>query len=197
MSKSYLTNHRKPEAEVTPYDFYSTNKASVRTFLTEYLKEHIINYAWECACGIGNISKVLEEYNIKHIDTDLIDRGYGTGGIDFLKQTELIDSSIDVIITNPPFKNADEFIKKSIELNSKYIILFGKITILEGKKRYNDIWSKYKPYRIYIHTSRQGCGGYGQEDFFNGGAAACFMWYIFNTQDYNKDPVIKWLPINS
>lgn len=197
-NKKYFKSFSRNNAEFSaPYDFYSTNKDSVRTFLKEFLKEHEINYVWECACGKGNIAKVLDEFKIKHIDTDLIDRNFGTGNVDFLEQDKLIDNDIDVIMTNPPFKFSDEFIEKAIELKpSKYIIIYFALTILEGKNRYNKIWSMYNPYRVYIHPSRQGCDIEGREEFKNSGPR-CYLWLVFDTQDYSKDPVIKWLPINS
>jgi len=45
--------------------------------------------------------------------TDLVDRGYGEGNVDFLACTEQFDGDI---ITNPPYKFAKEFVEKGLEL---------------------------------------------------------------------------------
>ena len=205
----YITNHRKKEKEIVPFEFYSTHKNSVRTFLTEFLIDHQIKYAWEPACGLGNISKVLEEFGIKHISSDIVDRtpqlNNFIGGLDFLEQKDLIDG-FDTIITNPPFKYAEEFVKKAAELNpEKYIIMYLKLTFLEGKKRYK-LFQDFKPSKIYIHPSRQGCSPEGKEEFNNGGAV-CYAWYVWETDDLvlinGKDKIkrdhtdIYWLPLNS
>jgi hypothetical protein len=53
---------------------------------------------WECAAGEGWLSEVLKtRYEV--LSTDLIDRGYGQGGVDFLKQTKVVPN----IVTNPPY----------------------------------------------------------------------------------------------
>jgi hypothetical protein len=63
---------------------------------------------WEPACGDGSISKELEAAGYAVHSTDLIDRGYGTGGVDFLLDYR---TSADNIVTNPPFKFAEEFVR--------------------------------------------------------------------------------------
>jgi hypothetical protein len=55
---------------------------------------------WEPACGDGAISKVLEAAGYTVISTDLVDRGYGHGGHDFLKSETPLGRNI---ITNPPY----------------------------------------------------------------------------------------------
>lgn len=66
-------------------DYYATDPKAVELLLENETFNHSI---WECACGEGHIAKVLESNGYSVISTDLIDRGYGEGGIDFLTQTE-------------------------------------------------------------------------------------------------------------
>src|SRR5437867_3444378 len=40
---------------------------------------------WECACGDGAMSRVLEQTGLPVFSSDLYERGYGEAGIDFLK----------------------------------------------------------------------------------------------------------------
>jgi len=58
-------------------DFYPTPPAGTRALLEV---ESFTGPIWEPACGDGAISKVLESAGHQVISTDLIDRGYGTGG---------------------------------------------------------------------------------------------------------------------
>lgn len=58
---------------------------------------------WECSAGQGHLSERLTELGYEVRSTDLIDRGYGEGGIDFLQTTEMWDGDI---LTNPPYKYA-------------------------------------------------------------------------------------------
>src|SRR3546814_8432653 len=59
-------------------DFYPSPRSATLALLSVERFEGTI---WEPACGNGAISRVLEEQGHEVVSTDLIDRGYGTGGI--------------------------------------------------------------------------------------------------------------------
>ena len=99
--------------EREPNDFYSTDPKAVRA-LMERLQIDKKTVIYECACGSGNISRELESMGYTVISTDLVNRGYGTPGIDFL-QVKTIPSNC-MILTNPPYKYTTEFIEHSISL---------------------------------------------------------------------------------
>lgn len=89
---------------------------------------HLCNQIWECACGEGHLSKVLENRGYKVYSTDLIDRGFGDGNIDFLKYDgKKIHCDI---LTNPPYKYAKEFVKKS------FLSVFHNIDLLDLIRKY-------------------------------------------------------------
>lgn len=79
------------------YEFYPTPPEATRALLSVESFEGDI---WEPACGDGAISKVLEAAGYQVVSTDLIDRGFGAGGQDFLKSPEPLARNI---ITNPPY----------------------------------------------------------------------------------------------
>ena len=58
------------------------------------------------------MSRVLEAAGYKVRSTDLVDRGYGRCGIDYLSNTETMATNI---VTNPPFKLTEQFILKTVE----------------------------------------------------------------------------------
>ncbi|MGY8685129.1 hypothetical protein Q2941_46435 [Bradyrhizobium sp. UFLA05-153] len=53
---------------------------------------------WECACGDGSMSRVLEQTCQPVRSSDLYDRGYGEAGVDFLRAERTTDN----VITNGP-----------------------------------------------------------------------------------------------
>lgn len=78
---------------------------------------------------------MLKEYypNNEVVLTDLINRGYGTGGIDFL--THDYGRKFNNVVTNPPFKYMKQFAEKALKVTTDKVLLFGKIQFLEGKGR--------------------------------------------------------------
>ena len=67
----------------------------------------------EPACGAGHMAKVLHEYFGKVRCADVADYGYGEVQ-DFLSPH--IVNGMDWIITNPPFRLAEEFALKALVL---------------------------------------------------------------------------------
>jgi hypothetical protein len=57
---------------------------------------------WEPCCGNGAMAQVLESHGHHVVGTDLVDRGYGEGGRDFLMESRLPDG-VTAIVTNPPY----------------------------------------------------------------------------------------------
>ncbi|WP_286705232.1 hypothetical protein [Acidiphilium sp. 37-64-53] len=62
-------------------DFYATP-----TWVTEALLRHIKfrGPIWEPCCGTGAMSTVLTKHGHEVVSTDIVDRGFGTAGIDFM-----------------------------------------------------------------------------------------------------------------
>lgn len=183
------SNHTDKDREVN--DFYATDPKTLELLL-EKLKEDEIKLSaniWECACGKGHLSKVLEKHNYNVLSTDLIDRGYGNTGIDFLKAPNEWSGDI---ITNPPYKYAQEFVEKSLEVINigRYSIMLLKIQFLEGKNRYK-MFKKYPPKYVYVNSSRQTC-------YINGdmskkmNSASCYCWFIWQKGFYGN-PEIRWI----
>ena len=101
-------------------DYYATPPQTTKSLLDILeLKGNI----YEPACGEGHISKVLEEYypDSKIYSSDLIDRGYGKV-IDFLTY-DYKNKIFNNIITNPPFKFAEEFIRKALSITTDKVIM--------------------------------------------------------------------------
>lgn len=180
------SNHT--EKERADNDFYATDPEAIDKL--RGTGELTCNNIWECACGAGHLSKRLEifGYNVK--STDLIDRGYGETGVDFLAQTEMFDGDI---LTNPPYKYAMEFVLKALELilDGHKVFMFLKVTFLEGQTRYNKLFSQYPPKKIYVFSKRISCAGNGEFEKFPSSAVA-YAWYVWE-KGFTGDTVVKWI----
>ena len=116
------TAHSEEEREEN--DFYATDPKALELFLDQTGIK--LRNVWECACGQGHLAEVLKQRNLLGRASDLIDRGYGNTNIDFLTSIEIYDN----IITNPPYKNALEFVQQALKLSNKKVVMFLKLVYL-------------------------------------------------------------------
>jgi adenine-specific DNA methylase len=173
-------------------DFYATDPKSVLSLLeVEDFNNGII---LEPCCGQGHISKTLEKHtNSKVISRDLIDRGYGEGGQDFLLFQE--PNQCDYIITNPPYSLAKEFVEQSLKVATKKVAMFLKIQFLEGQSRKE--WFKTTPLKtVYVFSKRQKSLRNGETINPKTGKSwsntMCFCWFVWE-KGYEGKPQIEWV----
>lgn len=166
-------------------DYYATDPKSIKPLFEQ---ESFSATIWEPACGEGHLSKAMKVEGKEVISTDLFFRGYGGGGRDFLKEN--IGYGCD-IITNPPYKYAQEFVEKAINLTGKKVAMFLKITFLEGKKR-KKFFEKYPPKTIYVFSYRVNVAKNGLQEEFQKSSAACYAWFVWE-KGFIGNPEIKWI----
>ncbi|MBQ6908544.1 MAG: class I SAM-dependent methyltransferase [Synergistaceae bacterium] len=170
-------------------DYYATEPRAVELLLEQ---EKFAPVIWECACGEGHISKVLEQAGYKVISTDLIYRGFGQDEpLDFL--SEMADGSFDGdIITNPPYKYALGFLEQAIKVikPKAKVAMFLKLTFLEGKKR-REFFEKNPPKIVYVSSARLSCAKNGEFEKYPSSAAA-YAWFVWE-KGFKGEPVIKWI----
>ncbi|HEL1192748.1 TPA: class I SAM-dependent methyltransferase [Streptococcus equi subsp. zooepidemicus] len=176
-------------------DFYATPKEATELFLANHDLTNFKSFL-EPACGQGHISEVLREQfpDANITSCDLIDRGYGLSNIDFLKLDVSLDKFVDVVITNPPFKLAVEFIKKALTVADHQVIMFLKIQFLETKTR-QELFSTTPLKYVYVHSKRVSPMRNGSPTDEKGkpwSSAMCFAWFVWQ-KGYEGDPMIKFL----
>ncbi len=181
------SNHTDKERENN--DFYATEpKAGELLLELETFSQNI----WECACGEGHLSKVFEKAGYTVKSTDLIYRGFGEGGVDFLSDD--ITFWNGDIITNPPYKYAKQFIEKALNIipEGNKIAMFLKIQFLEGKER-KKLFLSNPPKTIYVSSSRLLCAKNARFDemIAGGGSAVAYAWFIWE-KGFNGTTELKW-----
>jgi hypothetical protein len=168
------------------HDYYATEPKAVE-LLVDILPFN--NKIWECACGEGHLSEALIKKGFQVKSTDLIDRGYGTGGYDFLNSNDTWDGDI---ITNPPYKFAEPFVEKALSLiqDGNKVAMFMGIQFLEGKRR-KDFLQKNNLKYVFVSSSRLNCAKNGDFKKYSGNSARCYAWYIWE-KGYVGETIIKW-----
>lgn len=166
-------------------DYYATEPKAVEHLMRLEQFNHDI---WEPACGEGHISEVLKAHGYKVVSTDFVDRNYGGIG-DFLAIDNIYWHGD--IITNPPYKYAQEFVEKALSIipDGNKVAMFLKLTFLEGKAR-KELFKTNPPKTVWVSSSRLKCAMNGEFDAV-GGSATAYAWYIWE-KGFKGDPVIKW-----
>ena len=165
-------------------DYYPTPPEATHALLQREKFEGLI---WEPACGDGAISTILEDYGYEVLSTDLIDRGYGKGGIDFLTS----DLTAPNIITNPPFSIAEAFLKHSLNQTTGKVAFLCKLQFLEGAKR-KIIFENSPLKTVYVFSKRIKFHANGDTTKKTNSSMLCFAWFVFE-HGYEGEPSLSWI----
>ena len=137
-----------------------------------------------------HISDILEEYGYKVYKTDIVERSRKLDDvIDFLEYCKPWSGDI---ITNPPYKQARQFIQKALDIVSmgNKVAMFLKLTFLESKDR-KQFFLENPPKTVYVSSSRLYCAKNG--DFSKPySSAVAYAWYLWE-KGYQGETIIKWI----
>jgi hypothetical protein len=160
-------------------DLYETPAEAVHTLLR---CETLPRWIWEPAAGRKAISSILEAAGHSVWSTDLVRRGVPgvLEGVDFLMESFAPMGAHEAIVTNPPFKLADEFIRHGLRLCPKVIMLL-RWAYAEGAGR-SDIIDGHLS-RVWLGKERLPMmhrdGWEGHKDT---NAGQPFAWFVFERQ---------------
>lgn len=168
-----------------PHDYYATPPEAVERLLEV---EEFYHRILEPCCGEGHISRVLAAHGHEVVSYDLIDRGFGIGGVDFLKLGAIQGADI---ITNPPYKESTKLVRHALDIQQegRKVAMLLKIQFLEGLDR-AQLFDDHPPKKIYVFSKRIKCAKNG--DFSCGAGTICFAWYIWQ-KGYKGETILKWL----
>lgn len=125
---------------------------------TRALIEHVIGRApirgahcLEPACGRGHMSAPLAEYFAKVTSSDIADYGYGAVG-DFLDRGP--DETFDWVITNPPFRLAEDFVLKALPMARSGVAVLVRTVFIESVGRLQRVFSRFPPSEVAQFAER-------------------------------------------
>ncbi|MFT0892939.1 class I SAM-dependent methyltransferase [Pseudochelatococcus sp. G4_1912] len=175
-------------------DFYETPREATLALLRN---EPFSGVIWEPCAGRGAISRELEAAGHTVVKQDLVswpeaDNEIKTP-IDFLME-QVAPSGCSCIVTNPPYKLSDEFIRHGLSLVGKVVVLL-RLMALEGAKRSDLIDSHLV--RVWAGIERLPMmHRYGWEGRKNGNSGAPFAWFVFEAAPRGVRPIelrrISW-----
>lgn len=176
-------------AERKPYDFYATPIDVVENFLKGY--ELPKGSLLEPSAGNGNILQAIhnklgennditaleireeESNNLSKLANSVI------VGQDFLEY-DFKNQKFDVIIGNPPYSKAKEFIEKCFELQSDngVVIMLLRTAFLESKSRFK-FWQQHPLSELHVLSKRPSFTGKGTD-------ATSYSWFVWDNRNNNQ-----------
>ena len=140
---------------------------------------------WECACGDGAMSRVLENTGCPVRSSDLYDRGYGDAGVDFLTGSSVTDN----IVTNPPYNCAEGFVASGLHSARRKFALLLRLAFLEGANRANNIFSRTPPSRVWVFSER--ITFYPAGAVQAGTGTTAYAWFVWDKDATGSE--LRWL----
>ena len=173
------------DEERSKLDYYGTDPRSTRALLEQEAFD--IN-VWEPCAGHHLMVNVLKEAGYSVKATDIADYGFGDEKINFLDFEGEWDGDI---VTNPPYGLSTDFVVKALEVvkPGHKVAMFLRLQTLEGKDRYDRIFSVNPPKTVYIFINRQVSD---KNDDFNKGSAVAYAWYVWE-KGFTGTPALKWI----
>jgi hypothetical protein len=173
----------KRRADLDGPDFFPTPAWATEALVAN---EAFDGEIWECACGDGEMARVLEGAGYKVRATDLYARGYGETGVDFLKARRKTAN----IVTNPPYNVAEAFVAQGLKLARHKFALLLRLAFLEGANRANTIFLKHPPARVWVFSERITFYMKGAER--TGSGTTAYAWFVWDKAA--KGPTeLRWL----
>lgn len=143
----------------------------------------------EPACGRGHMAWAMSEYFHAVDPADVFDYGFGRVS-DFMKAPYEI-GSYDWVITNPPFKLAEDFILKALAISRRGVAMLTRTVFIESVGRYDHLFSKIPPYRFAQFTERVPMVK-GRVDK-KASTATGYAWIVWHKLEHSPTELV-WIP---
>lgn len=187
---SHAVMSQRVEAADSPDDFPTPPWAS------RALIEHVIGSepvaglsCLEPACGAGHMVKVLREYFDEVRFSDAHDYGFGPTR-DFLSYP-YETNAVDWVITNPPFRLAEEFVQRSLKVARRGVAMLVRTVFLESVGRYERLFRDTPPTKFAQFVERVPMVR-GRLDA-KASTATGYAWLVWDHSDKKTSEVI-WIP---
>lgn len=188
---SHAVMAQRHEAADSPDDF-PTPPWATRAFV-----EHVIGVeaargltCLEPACGRGYMAKPLKEYFGQVEASDAYHYGYAPVR-DFLSHP-FQALSHDWVITNPPFRLAEEFVERALFVARRGVAILARTVFLESVGRYEGIFRDRPPTKFAQFAERVPMVK-GRVDP-KASTATGYAWFVWEKNAGDAGPRLMWVP---
>ena len=135
----------------------------------------------EPACGLNDMVEVIQKYN-NCVARDLV------SGQDFMRCSDIFPN----VITNPPYKNALQFVLKAKQVATKKIALLCKLVFLESISRYEMFLDKEFPLKKIMVFCKRVNFMSDKDPKGEKSSTMAIAWFVWD-RDYGGKPYIEWI----
>jgi hypothetical protein len=158
-------------------DLYETPACAVEALLRV---EKLPKLIWEPACGPGAIVRVLRAHGYDVFASDLVDYGDPTAFCprDFLMERKPPPGYGKCILTNPPFKLVEQFVRHAIEICPLVLMLL-RLAFYESERRC-DLLENCGLARIHVFRKRLPMMHRAGWEGRKGNSGMAFAWFVWD-----------------
>jgi hypothetical protein len=182
-NRAHALKHRRD-------DLYETPPEAVEALLRI---EQLPHRLWEPACGRGAIVNVLRAAGHECIGSDLVDYGDPTHFYrrDFLMERKAPDGC-EAIVTNPPFKLAQQFVEHALDLCPRVVMLL-RWAFMESDRR-TSILEDRGLARIHVFRKRLPMMHRAEWEGPRASSSMTFAWFCWDRAHHGPPIVhrISW-----
>ena len=186
------------------WDFYPTSEETVQSAF-EFLLEECPQYSRQraerlaildpgCADGVwGRVAKrILKNPLVDGVEIQ--DRfgkpeGYSRwANCDFHEFAKTVNDEWNLIVGNPPYRHAEQFVRTSLELLEPggHLLFLLRLAFLEGQARGTGLWREFPPQSIGVCSKRPSFTGNGRTD------ALAYMIVLWQ-KGFTGEPRLRWI----
>ena len=176
-----------PKDKRHPNDYYPT-PAPVTQALLE--RESFPETVWEPAAGRGHMARELRRHGYRVFASELYTEpgdDQTNACLDFLSPGGKLGQSI---ITNPPYRQAEAFVRRAIELEIEKHAWLLRFQFIESVSRF-PLFRDHPPRRLWVFSRRVQVSERGLVNPVGG--MIVYAWWVWE-RGYVGSPELKWIP---
>lgn len=173
-----MSNQQVARKRKDPLDFYETPPEAVHALMKvekwdpPYCQ---VWQVWEPCAGNGAIVKALNQHGIGVLATDIVQRDFPLLSVSDFLQHDGEAWNCPYIITNPPYNQAEAFVRQALKCATTKVAMFMRIGFLESQGRYRMfVQERLAPTRVWVFSNRMNCDPTVQS------SQVCYAWFVWD-----------------
>ena len=194
-SKQLVRTYCKKEADRNDKDCYLTPKSMIQQFLDAEKFDNCKTFLEPCSNKEKHIEEVLRENNYNNVYSNVYEDDPVNNN--FLEMNG--ENKYDYIISNTPYKNANDFILQSFKICKEKVCLLFPLDYCNGITRYQTIYNhpEWKLSKMYIYVRKS----FLEKEFLDGvgqyykTGMGCYCFFVFE-KNFKGECATRWINNN-